>query len=80
MPMRTEDSQLAQESGFPALVRYLLDAVAQADQLSRRSVAHDVCTGDDLSSGLATGRTAGAAQPRRRYGADGRAAGRQVPH
>ncbi len=45
--MRTEDSQLAQESGFPALVRYLLDAVAQADQLSRRSVAHDVCTVTD---------------------------------
>jgi hypothetical protein len=45
--MRTEDSQLAQESGFPALVRYLLDAVARADQLSRRSVAHDVCTVTD---------------------------------
>ncbi len=45
--MRTEDSQLAQESGFPALVRYLLDAVAQADRLSRRSVAHDVCTVTD---------------------------------
>ena len=45
--MRTEDNQLAQESGFPALVRYLLDAVAQADQLSRRSVAHDVCTVTD---------------------------------
>ncbi|MGB6164002.1 MAG: dynamin family protein [Pseudonocardiaceae bacterium] len=48
--MRTEDNQLAQESGFPALVRYLLDAVAQADQLSRRSVAHDVCTVTDYLS------------------------------
>jgi Dynamin family len=40
--MHTEDRQLDEESGFPALVGYLLDAVAQADRLSRRSVAHDV--------------------------------------
>ena len=45
--MRTEDNHLDAESGFPELVRYLRDAVAQADQLSRRSVAHDVCTVTD---------------------------------
>jgi hypothetical protein len=45
--MRTADRQLDEESGFPALVRYLLDAVAQADRLSRRSVAHDVFTVTD---------------------------------
>lgn len=45
--MRTEDRQLDEESGFPALVRYLLDAVTQADRLSRRSVAHDVFTVTD---------------------------------
>jgi len=45
--MRTEDSQLDEESGFPALVRYLLNAVAQADRLSRRSVAHDIFTVTD---------------------------------
>jgi Dynamin family len=45
--MRTDDRQLDEESGFPALVRYLLDAVAQADRLSRRSVAHDVFTVTD---------------------------------
>jgi Dynamin family len=45
--MRTEDRQLDEESGFPALVRYLLDAVAKADRLSRRSVAHDVFTVTD---------------------------------
>ena len=45
--MRTENSQLEEESGFPALVRYLLDAVAQADRLSRRSVAHDIFTVTD---------------------------------
>jgi replication fork clamp-binding protein CrfC len=42
--IRTEDKQLHEESGFPALVSYLLDAVANADRLSRRSVAHDVFT------------------------------------
>jgi hypothetical protein len=47
LAMRTEDRQLDEESGFPALVRYLLDAVAQADRLSRRSVAHDVFTVTD---------------------------------
>jgi len=45
--MHTEDRQLDEESGFPALVRYLLDAVAQADRLSRRGVAHDVLTVTD---------------------------------
>jgi hypothetical protein len=45
--MRAEDHKLEDESGFPALVRYLLDAVAQADRLSRRSVAHDVFTVTD---------------------------------
>ncbi len=45
--MRTEDRQLQEESGFPALVRYLLGAVAHADRLSRRSVAHDVFTVTD---------------------------------
>jgi hypothetical protein len=45
--MRTEDRQLDEESGFPALVRYLLDAVAKADRLSRRNVAQDVFTVTD---------------------------------
>jgi len=45
--MRAGDEQLADESGFPALVRYLGNAVAQADRLSRRSVAHDVFTVTD---------------------------------
>lgn len=45
--IRTEDRQLHAESGFPALVGYLLDAVANADRLSRRSVAHDVLTVTD---------------------------------
>ncbi|MGH3828394.1 MAG: dynamin family protein [Pseudonocardiaceae bacterium] len=45
--MRTEDAELDAESGFPALVRYLLDAVSQADRLSRRGVAHDVLTVTD---------------------------------
>ncbi|MGH3692721.1 MAG: dynamin family protein [Pseudonocardiaceae bacterium] len=45
--MRTEDRELHAESGFPALVRYLLDAVANADRLSRRSMAHDVLTVTD---------------------------------
>ncbi|MDQ3764298.1 MAG: dynamin family protein [Actinomycetota bacterium] len=45
--IRTEDQQLQEESGFPALVRYLLGAVAQADRLSRRSVAHDIFTVTD---------------------------------
>jgi hypothetical protein len=45
--MRAEDKQLDDESGFPALVRYLRNAVAQADRLSRRSVAHDVFTVTD---------------------------------
>ncbi len=45
--MRSEDSQLEDESGFPALVGYLLDAVSQADRLSRRSVAHDIFTVTD---------------------------------
>ncbi|MBV9144013.1 MAG: dynamin family protein [Pseudonocardiales bacterium] len=45
--MHTEDRQLDEESGFTALVRYLVDAVAQADRLSRRSVAHDVLTVTD---------------------------------
>jgi hypothetical protein len=45
--MRTKDQQLEAESGFPALVRYLQGAVAQADRLSRRSVAHDVFTVTD---------------------------------
>ncbi|MGH3795655.1 MAG: dynamin family protein [Pseudonocardiaceae bacterium] len=42
--MRTENNQLHADSGFSALVRYLLDAVAQADRLSRRSVTHDIFT------------------------------------
>jgi hypothetical protein len=45
--MRSEDKQLDDESGFPPLVRYLRNAVAQADRLSRRSVAHDVFTVTD---------------------------------
>jgi hypothetical protein len=37
------DSELNEESGFPALVGYLRrDVVGQADRLTRRSVAHDV--------------------------------------
>jgi hypothetical protein len=42
--IRTEDNQLQVESGFPALVSYLLGAVANADRLGRRSVAHDIFT------------------------------------
>jgi hypothetical protein len=42
-----QDKQLHDESGFPALVAYLLGAVANADRLSRRSVAHDVFTVTD---------------------------------
>jgi len=45
--IRTGDQQLDEESGFPALIRYLRGAVAQADRLSRRSVAHDVLTVTD---------------------------------
>jgi hypothetical protein len=45
--IRTQDSQLHNESGFPALVSYLLGAVANADRLSRRSVAHGVFTVTD---------------------------------
>jgi replication fork clamp-binding protein CrfC len=45
--IRTENKQLDEEAGFPALVEYLLGAVAQADRLSRRSVAHDVFTVTD---------------------------------
>lgn len=45
--IRTEDRQLHEESGFPALVAYLLGAVANADRLSRRSVAHDIFTVTD---------------------------------
>ncbi len=45
--MRTEDRKLHAESGFPALVSYLLGAVANADRLSRRSMAHDVLTVTD---------------------------------
>jgi hypothetical protein len=45
--IRTGDQQLDEESGFPALIRYLRGAVAQADRLSRRSVAHDVFTVTD---------------------------------
>jgi hypothetical protein len=37
------DTELNEESGFPALVRYLRrDVLGQADRLARRSVAHDV--------------------------------------
>jgi hypothetical protein len=42
--LRTENPQLEDESGFPALIRYLRGALAHADRLSRRSVAHDVFT------------------------------------
>lgn len=45
--IHTDDKQLHEESGFPALVGYLLGAVANADRLSRRSVAHDVFTVTD---------------------------------
>lgn len=45
--IRTEDRQLQKESGFPTLAGYLLGAVAHADRLSRRSVAHDVFTVTD---------------------------------
>jgi replication fork clamp-binding protein CrfC len=45
--IRTEDRQLQEESGFPALVGYLLGAVAHADRLSRRSVTHDIFTVTD---------------------------------
>jgi hypothetical protein len=45
--IHTDDKQLHEESGFPALVAYLLGAVANADRLSRRSVAHDVFTVTD---------------------------------
>ncbi|HET9255415.1 MAG TPA: dynamin family protein [Pseudonocardiaceae bacterium] len=53
--IRTEDNQLHEESGFSALVSYLLNAVASADRLSRRSVAHDVFTiTDHLAVSLRT--------------------------
>jgi replication fork clamp-binding protein CrfC len=40
---RTNDVELNAESGFPELIAFLRDRVAgQAEQLSRRSVAHDV--------------------------------------
>ena len=42
--IQADDKQLHDESGFPALVAYLLGAVANAERLSRRSVAHDVFT------------------------------------
>jgi hypothetical protein len=45
--VRTEDTHLDVESGFPALVGYLRNAVGQADRLSRRSVAHDIFTVTD---------------------------------
>ena len=45
--IQAQDKQLHEESGFPALVAYLLGAVANADRLSRRSVAHDVLTVTD---------------------------------
>jgi hypothetical protein len=45
--IKADDKQLHTESGFPALVAYLLGAVANADRLSRRSVAHDVFTVTD---------------------------------
>jgi hypothetical protein len=45
--IQADDKQLHDESGFPALVAYLLGAVANADRLSRRSVAHDVFTVTD---------------------------------
>ncbi|HEY6423777.1 MAG TPA: dynamin family protein [Pseudonocardiaceae bacterium] len=45
--MRTDDKQLHEESGFRELVSYLLGAVAHADRLSRRSVAHDIFTVTD---------------------------------
>jgi hypothetical protein len=40
---QTDDAELNKESGFPALVRFLRDRVVfQAEQLARRSAAHDV--------------------------------------
>jgi hypothetical protein len=45
--IQADDKQLHDESGFPALVAYLLGAVANAERLSRRSVAHDVFTVTD---------------------------------
>ncbi len=41
--LETEDTELNAESGFPVLTRYLQHhIVAQAEELSRRSVVHDV--------------------------------------
>ena len=41
--LRTKSKPLNEESGFPALIRYLREEVlARADQLDRRSTAHDV--------------------------------------
>ncbi|HEY2766441.1 MAG TPA: dynamin family protein [Pseudonocardiaceae bacterium] len=45
--MHTGNQRLHEDSGFSALVRYLLGAVTQSDRLSRRSVAHDVFTVTD---------------------------------
>lgn len=45
--IKVDDKQLHAESGFPALVGYLLGAVANADRLSRRSMAHDIFTVTD---------------------------------
>jgi len=47
---KEQDRELNEESGFPALVRYLRhDILGQAERLARRSVAHDLrSTADNL--------------------------------
>ena len=54
--LKTEDSEVNSESGFPVLTRYLQrDIVGQAEELSRRSVLHDVTSvTDHLSVSLQT--------------------------
>jgi replication fork clamp-binding protein CrfC len=54
--LETEDSEVNSESGFPVLTRYLQrDIVGQAEELSRRSVLHDVTSvTDHLSVSLQT--------------------------
>ncbi|MDN5857591.1 MAG: dynamin family protein [Pseudonocardia sp.] len=57
---RRHDQLLDVESGFPTLVRYLRDnAVAQADQLARRSTVNDILgVTDQLIAGLRAERSA----------------------
>jgi hypothetical protein len=58
--IRTQDTDLDAESGFPALISYLRErVVGQADLLARRSTVHDVLVvTDQLAGGLRAEQTA----------------------